>query len=155
MTNSNSNDDACTPAENPAVADIRAKWAQDPSAAKTRRECMAVGGWRMTTQLTKEKSGVLRAYVDGGSVRITTDSLYRHLIDLASVPLHKVRKPVAGFRRKRRTPTVQELDALQRANERRRIEAEERRRAHQRRRSRPLRKITFCRGWPGRGSRAL
>jgi hypothetical protein len=102
--------------ENLAVADIKAKWAADPSASKSRRQCMEIGGWGQTTQLEKEKRGVLRTYTDGASVRVTTKSLYEHLIELASVPIRKVRQPAARFQRKRRDPTPQELEALKRAN---------------------------------------
>jgi hypothetical protein len=117
----------CAVTENLAVLDIKAKWAADPSASKSRKDCMAVGGWGQTTQLEKEKRGVLRTYTDGASVRVTTQSLYEHLIELASVPARKLRQPAARFRRKRRDPTPQELDALKRANAARKREAAERR----------------------------
>jgi hypothetical protein len=119
MTNTH---DCATPT-NPAVADIKAKWAADPSASKSRRQCMEIGGWGQTTQIAKEKRGVLRTYLDGASVRITSESLYRHLVELASVPIRKVRQPAARFQRKRRAPTPQELDALKRANAARKREA--------------------------------
>jgi hypothetical protein len=123
------NDDRRALAENPALADILARWARDPSAAKSRRECMAIGGWKMTTQLQKEKRGLLHTFVDGGTVRITTVSLFEHLADLARAPVRKARRPASGFKRKKRTPTPQELDALRRGNERRAREAEQRRQA--------------------------
>ena len=88
---------------------------------------MAIGGWGQTTQLTKEKRGILHAYLDGASVRVTTRSLYTHLLELASAPLRKVRQPPSRFKHKPRVPTPQELEALRRGNERRRREAEERR----------------------------
>ena len=113
----------CTAPANPAVADIKAKWAADPSASKSRRQCMEIGGWGQTTQLEKEKRGVLRTYLDGASVRVTSESLYRHLVELASVPIRKVRQPAARFQRKRRDPTPQELEALKRANAARKREA--------------------------------
>jgi hypothetical protein len=119
MTNSHDN----AAPMNPAVADIKAKWAIDPSASKSRRDCMLIGGWGQTTQLEKEKRGVLRTYTDGTSVRVTTQSLYEHLIQLASVPIRKVRQPAARFQRKRRDPSPQELEALRRANEVRKREA--------------------------------
>jgi hypothetical protein len=125
MTNSHDN---AVPA-NPAVADIKAKWAADPSASKSRRQCMEIGGWRQTSQLQKEKKGELRTYLDGASVRITTQSLYEHLVQLASAPVRKVRQPAARFRRKRRERTPQELEALRRANEARKREAAKRRAA--------------------------
>ena len=106
----------CTVPANPAVDDIKAKQAADPSASKSRRQCMEIGNWGQTTQLEKEKRGILRSYTDGASVRITTQSLYEHLIELASAPVRKVRQPSARFQRKRRDPTPQELEALKRAN---------------------------------------
>ena len=106
----------CTVPANPAVDDIKAKQAADPSASKSRRQCMEIGNWGQTTQLEKEKRGILRSYTDGASVRITTQSLYEHLIELASAPVRKVRQPAARFQRKRRDPTPQELEALKRAN---------------------------------------
>ena len=115
MTNTH---DSTAPA-NPAVTDIKAKWAADPSASKSRRQCMEIGGWGQTTQLEKEKRGVLRTYLDGASVRITSKSLYRHLVELASVPIRKVRQPAARFQRKRRQPTEAELAGLRLGNERR------------------------------------
>jgi len=123
MTNTH---DYATPT-NPAVDDIKAKWAADPSASKSRRDCMLIGSWGQTTQLEKEKRGLLRTYTDGASVRITTQSLYEHLIELASVPVRKVRQPAARFRRKRRQPTEAELAGLRLGNERRRREATTRR----------------------------
>lgn len=113
----------CTAPANPAVADIKAKWAADPSASKSRRQCMEIGGWGQTTQIAKEKRGVLRTYLDGASVRVTSKSLYRHLVELASVPIHKVRRPAARFQRKRRNPTEAELEGLRRANAARKREA--------------------------------
>ena len=80
---------------------------------------MLIGGWGQTTQLGKEKRGLLRTYTDGASVRITTQSLYEHLIELASVPIRKVRQPAARFQRKRRQPTEAELAGLRLGNERR------------------------------------
>ena len=88
---------------------------------------MLIGGWGQTTQITKEKRGLLHVYLDGASVRITTQSLYEHLIQLASAPVRKVRQPAARFQRKRRDPTLQELEALRRANEARKQDAAERR----------------------------
>ena len=88
---------------------------------------MEIGGWGQTTQITKETRGILRTYLDGASVRITSESLYRHLVELASVPIRKVRQPATRFQRKHRDPTPQELEALKRANAARKREAAERR----------------------------
>ena len=112
-----------------AVDDIKAKWAADPSASKSRRQCMEAGAWGLTTQIAKERRGVLRTYTDGASVRITTQSLYEHLVELASAPVRKVRQPVTRFQRKRRDPTPQELEALKRANAARKREAAARRKS--------------------------
>jgi hypothetical protein len=121
--------DTSAPALSAAAADIKALWDADPSASKSRKDCMAIGGWGQTTQLTKEKRGILHAYLDGASVRVTTRSLYAHLLELASAPPRKVREPAARFKHKPRVPTPQELEALKRGNERRRREAEARRAA--------------------------
>ena len=93
-----------SPREPGGINDIKAKQAADPSASKSRRQCMEMGNWGRATQLEKEKRGILRSYTDGASVRITTQSLYEHLIELASTKVRKVRQPAARFQRKRRDP---------------------------------------------------
>jgi hypothetical protein len=90
-----------------ALADILARRDADRRISLSRRECMIEGGWALTTQTLKESSGVLRRYLDGASVRVTTASFYEHLIALASAAPKKVRQPPARFPR-RQTPTRRE-----------------------------------------------
>jgi hypothetical protein len=120
----NSHDD---PRENPAIADILARKAADRRISLSRRECQVEGGWAQSSQILKESHGLLRRYVDGSRIRVTTVSFYQHLLDLASRPARKVRRPSARFAR--RKPTQQELDGLKRGNEQRAKEARKRREA--------------------------
>lgn len=116
--------------ENPAVADIRARQKADRRASMSRKECQTEGGWQQSSQILKEGQGLLRRYVDGSRIRITTQSFYEHLIALASAAPRKVRQPATRFAsRKRRAPTPQELPGLQRAHEQRAKEARKRREA--------------------------
>jgi hypothetical protein len=122
MTNAHGHD-------TPAAADMRAGKAADPSASKSRKECMAIGGWGASSQRVKEQSGALHRYLDGSAVRITTDSLYDHLIALANAAPRQGRKPSkTSFQKKIRPRTENELRALQRANDARH-EAKQRREA--------------------------
>jgi hypothetical protein len=108
--------------DTPAAVDLRAEWAADPSASKTRKQCAAIGNWSKTTQIEKEKRGLLHRYVDGATVRITTASLFRHLIDLANAPPRRARQAPPGFGQRKksvRARTQAELDGLARANARR------------------------------------
>ena len=92
--------------DTPAAADLRARKAADSSASKSRRECMLIAGWGATTQISKENAGLLHRFLLGSSVRITTDSLYDHLIDLANAAPRQGRKPSStSFQKKRREPT--------------------------------------------------
>jgi hypothetical protein len=114
--------------ENPAIADILARQAADRRVTLSRRECQLEGGWAQSSQILKENQGLLRRYVDGSRIRITTASFYQHLLSLASAVPRKVRMPPTRFAsRQRRAPTQNELDALQRANEKRAKEARKRR----------------------------
>jgi hypothetical protein len=121
-----------TATDTPAAADIKATWAADPSASKTRKECQVVGNWGPTTQIVKEKRGILHTYTDGAVVRVTTQSLYSHLVDLANAPRRRVREPAAAFRRVKkaaRPRTAAELEGLRKGRERFRAEAIARRAA--------------------------
>jgi hypothetical protein len=90
---------------------------------------MAIGGWGASSQRVKEQSGVLHRYLDGSSVRITTDSLYDHLIDLANAPARQGRKPSrTSFQKKIRPRTEAEKRGLARANAQRHEEKEARKR---------------------------
>ncbi len=116
--------------ENQAVSDIRAKQAADPRVSMTRKQCQTEGNWGQTTQIAKENRGVLRRYLDGLNVRITTKSFYEHLIALASAPAKKARQPSTRFgQRRRRQPTPQELEGLKIGNAKRKAEAQARREA--------------------------
>jgi hypothetical protein len=48
--------------------------------AMSRADCQHEGCWGPTTQEAKEKSGVLRSFLDGKKRLITVDSFYEHLI---------------------------------------------------------------------------
>jgi hypothetical protein len=103
--------------DTPAGADMRARKAADQSASKSRRECMLIGGWGASTQRLKEQNGDLHRFLIGSSVRVTTDSLYDHLIALANATPRQGRKPSGtSFQKKKRQPTPAELDGLKRAN---------------------------------------
>jgi hypothetical protein len=100
-----------------------------------RRGSMAVGGWGMTMEIGLEQAGRLDAFNDSNIKKITVFSIARRLITLAilSHPLEspptKIRLPPGRYKPQRREPTDQELAALQRANDHRHQEAQERRRA--------------------------
>jgi hypothetical protein len=101
----------------------------------SRKKSQAIGNWGPTTQIEKEKAGILVSFLDGASRKITIDSIYRHLIDLAiasypvNAPPAKGRQPSKRFKRKPRPRTQNELRALARANEARRHEAQLRKEA--------------------------
>jgi hypothetical protein len=78
------------------------------------------GCWGQTTQIEKEKSGILRTVRDGKKVLTTAASLYRHLLDRLIVAHPAGSKP-------RRKPTPAELEGLRKGNEQRRLEGEARR----------------------------
>jgi hypothetical protein len=113
--------------ENSAVADILVRKAADRRVSLSRRECMTAGNWGLSTQIAKEASGVLRRYLDGANVRITSVSFYEHLAALASAPSRKARQPVTRFGQRRRAPTLQELEGLRKGNTKRAEEARKRR----------------------------
>jgi hypothetical protein len=83
-----------------AVIAVYNKLQTDQSVGKTRAQSQELGGWGATTQRSKEQSGVLLTWVDGTIVRVSTVSIYLHLIDLI-VASH----PVDGPPRKARTPS--------------------------------------------------
>jgi hypothetical protein len=112
--------------ENPAVAALRRRKAEDPRALLTRKQCETAGNWGQSTQISKEAAGDLHRVLDGVIVKVTAESFYNHLIALASAPPRKARQPSARFSR-RRDPTPQELAGLRRANEARAKEARRRR----------------------------
>jgi hypothetical protein len=112
--------------ENPAIADILARQAADRRVTLSRRECQLEGGWAQSSQILKENQGLLRHFVDGSRVRVTSQSFYEHLLALARAAPKKVRMPATRFAR-RRDPTPAELDGLKRGNDRRAREARKRR----------------------------
>jgi hypothetical protein len=88
------------PGAHAAVIGVYDRMDADASIGKTRKQCREIGGWGQTTQISKEKSGVLQAWNDGTIVRVGTVSLYLHIIDLI-IASH----PVDGPPRKARVPT--------------------------------------------------
>jgi hypothetical protein len=65
------------------------KWLDEKRSALSRKECETEGGWKQTSQQSKEDSGALLSFRDGKKVLISADSFHRHLIDrfLLSHPL--------------------------------------------------------------------
>jgi hypothetical protein len=110
-----------------AHADVHALFEEMKSPATpsafSRRATMGKGGWALTTQITKEQTGVLRTVRDGKRVLTTAPSLFEHLIErvIASHP--------AETAPPRRKPTENELKGLERGNARRVEEARQRREA--------------------------
>jgi hypothetical protein len=88
-----------------ALAAVHAQWQADPSLSKPRKDSKALGGWGDTTQREKERLGILQTWTDGANVRVSTVSIYLHLLDLIAEshpidgPPRKARTPVAGFRK--------------------------------------------------------
>jgi hypothetical protein len=72
----------------------------DLSVGKSRAEAMALLGCGATSERVKEQSGALKTWVDGTNVRVSSVSIYLHILDLI-VASH----PVGGPARKARTPT--------------------------------------------------
>ena len=88
------------PVAHPLLVNTYNKMLGDPSVGKTHAQSMALGNWGSTTQRLKEASGHLQTWVDGASVRVSTVSIYLHLLDLI-VASH----PVVAPARKARTPS--------------------------------------------------
>jgi hypothetical protein len=72
----------------------------DKSVGKTRKQSMELGGWGMTSQREKERAGHLHTWNDGTIVRVSTVSIYLHILNTIVAS-----NPVDGPRRKARTPT--------------------------------------------------
>jgi hypothetical protein len=129
--------DAISPEAAPIVADICDRFAADRRFSLTRADCKEVGGWKQSTQILKEKSGVLSSILDGAIRRITTRSLYQHLVDLAvaSYPVGgpparaRSRQSKTRFRAKPFVPSGAQLEGLRRGNAQRAAEAKARREA--------------------------
>jgi hypothetical protein len=64
---------------------------------------MEIGGWGMTSQRQKEAAGVLQSWADGSIIRVSTLSIYLHVIDLivashsSDGPPRKPRIPVKPY----------------------------------------------------------
>jgi hypothetical protein len=84
----------------------------DQSVGKTRKQCLEIGGWGMTSQRQKEAAGQLQIWNDGTIVRVSTVSLYLHILDLiaashpADGPPRKARIPAKPYRKGRRHHSV-------------------------------------------------
>jgi hypothetical protein len=76
------------------------KMSGDQSVGKTRKQSMEIGGWGMTSQREKERLGYLQTWADGGIVRVSTVSIYTHILDTIVAS-----NPIDGPRRYARTPT--------------------------------------------------
>jgi hypothetical protein len=85
----------------PLVISTYDKLKTDPSVGKTRSEAMTILACGATSVREKERRGDLKTWVDGTNVRISTVSLYLHILDLI-VMSH----PVDGPKRKARVPTA-------------------------------------------------
>jgi hypothetical protein len=109
------------------IADLVARFNSEPRATLTRAESCQLGGWKLSTQLNKERSGALLSILDGSARRVLTRSLFQHLITLTIIS-HPLGKPAArvrsrqtrtGFRRKVSARTEAQLEALRTENDRR------------------------------------
>jgi hypothetical protein len=116
------------------IRDIDAREARDGRFSASRKEVQIILGKGKTHVIKLEADGVLRSYLDGKHRRISMQSVYEYLRDLAKAsypvgaPAAKVRSPLSQFKKKRREPTQAELNALARGRERMSREAAERRR---------------------------
>jgi hypothetical protein len=63
------------------IATLYDKWLREKRKALARLDCQGEGNWGPTSQLEKEKSGVLFSYLDGKKRLISVNSFYAHLID--------------------------------------------------------------------------
>jgi hypothetical protein len=113
------------------------RWREETRIALSRVECQRFGGWKLSTQIKKEVSGLLPSYLDGTSRRILAVTLFGHLFDLIcdSNPVAAkpptVRLPPGRYQKRPRTQA--ELDGLAKANAERHAEAVARREARARR----------------------
>jgi hypothetical protein len=64
----------------PDIIALFHRWKIEPRTVLSRTDCMREGGWKMSTQVEKEKSGALRSFLDGKKRLITVSSFYEHLI---------------------------------------------------------------------------
>jgi hypothetical protein len=68
------------PKAHPDIRDLFRRWTSEQRTALPKPECEAIGGWKQTTQNSKEASGELRTVLDGVRRLVTVSSLYQHLI---------------------------------------------------------------------------
>jgi hypothetical protein len=117
------------------VGDYVSAYTAETSPSLARKGAQARGRWGPSTEIIKENRGDLDSFLDGKVRRITTASLYRHLIALVISSRDengeptKARQPAKRFRCRARPRTQAELDGLQKANQVRRLEALKRREA--------------------------
>jgi hypothetical protein len=74
---------ACALAADEAHQDIRELfhlWRDEKRKAMSRHDCKYEGNWGDTSQVEKEKGGILRTFFDGKKKLITPSSFYQHLI---------------------------------------------------------------------------
>jgi hypothetical protein len=107
-----------------AVEDVIILARRCPHVLLTRDQCQTIGGWKKTTQLDFEERGYLRVVRIRSRCLVTAPSLFALLIKRAAAPLTKVRDaPHLRKPRAPRPPTSNELNALKRGNEGRRLAA--------------------------------
>jgi hypothetical protein len=113
------------------LADIDAREARDTRTALSRPECCGEGNWSPASQAKKENSGALHSFLDGKKRLISAKSFYQHLRDrILQSQGRKGQAPTStSFKKKRRTPSENELRGLAQGNARRAEEARERREA--------------------------
>jgi hypothetical protein len=63
------------------IATLYDQWGNEKRKALFRIDCQREGKWGPTSQIEKEKSGVLFSFLDGKKRLISVNSFYRHLID--------------------------------------------------------------------------
>jgi hypothetical protein len=92
--------DRAAPSAHPLIHNTHGKMHADPRVGMPRSESKALGDWGDSTQRAKEAAGVLWTWTDGTNVRVSTVSVYIHLLDLIVAS-----NPKDGPRRRARTPS--------------------------------------------------
>jgi hypothetical protein len=89
------------------------KLLSDPSVGKSRAQSQELGGWGASTQRLKEAAGLLQTWTDGTMVRVSTVSIYLHILDLivashpVNGPARKARTPLKSFRKGHRQAALE------------------------------------------------
>jgi hypothetical protein len=116
------------------VADLVADYANQPAPSTSRvRARQLLGDVGSTKELHLENIGALDSFLDGTQRRVTTRSIFRHLVLRAiashprNAPSKRARRPPARFQKKPRVRTPAELEGLRKGNAKRRLEAQARR----------------------------